>query len=126
MNIRKNNLSNDKGFTLIELMVATLLIVVGLLAFGIFTGNMVAQDTKSERRTQAATYAQEQLENLKNQATSGTLATSNGTETLDGIYTRNWDVANGGINNLSTITVTVTWAGFGNTSLTFQSLVSQN
>ena len=126
MNLQKNNLINDKGFSLIELMVAMVLIVVGLLAFGIFTGNMVAQDTKSERRTQAATYAQEQLENLKNQATTGTLNTGTGTETLDGIYTRAWTVTNGGNNNLSTISVTISWEGFGNTSLIFQSLVSQN
>jgi prepilin-type N-terminal cleavage/methylation domain-containing protein len=126
MNLKKNNLISDRGFTLIELMIAMVLIVVGLLALGIFTGNMVGQDAKSERQTQAATYAQEQLENLKNQATTGTLATGTGTETLDGIYTRAWAVTNGGNNNLSTISVTVSWAGFGNTSLTIQSLVSQN
>lgn len=130
MKLNRRNYSSEDGFTLIELLIAAVLIVFGLLAFGVFSGNLVVQNTKSERKTQASTYAQEKLEDLKNQALATDLATSSSSDSLDnGIYTRTWTIANGGSGNIATVTVMVEWknsTGPGNSSISFQSLISQN
>ena len=119
--------SNKKGFTLIEVLISVVLIGVGLLAFGVFTGNMVVQNTKGERKTQASTYAQEKLEDLRNQALNGALALGTGTDALDGIYTRNWNIT-GGIGFPTSIRVTVSYAnntGAGNLSVSYVTMISQ-
>lgn len=129
MESNRRNYSSNEGFTLIELLIATVLIVFGLLAFGVFSGNLVVQNTKSERKTQAATYAQEKLEDIKNQALVNTLATSAGSDNLDGIYDRTWAITNGGGGAVATVSVTVAWknsTATGNSSITFQSLIQQN
>lgn len=119
--------SNKKGFTLIEVLISVVLIGVGLLAFGVFTGNMVVQNTKGERTTQASTYAQEKLEDLRNQALNGALALGTGTDALDGIYTRTWLIT-GGIGFPTSIRVTVSYAnntGVGNLSVSYKTIISQ-
>lgn len=127
MATNRKNRSSESGFTLIELLIAVILIVFGLLSYGVFTGNLVVQNTKGERKTQAATYAQEKLEDLRNQARNTALATGTGTDNLDGIYTRNW-VITGSSGNPTSIRVTVLWAnntGSGNSSISYKTLVSQ-
>ena len=130
MEIKKKFLSN-RGFTLIELLIATILIAVGLLAFGVFSGNMVVQNTKGERRTQAATYAQEKLEDFKNQAVNGTVVPVTANDPgnpLDGIYTRSWVVSASTFPNAIDVVVTVSWANNttnGNLSATYRTRISQ-
>ncbi len=126
METNRKNCSSEGGFTLIELLIAVVLIVVGLLAYGVFTGNLVVQNTKSERKSQAATYAQEKLEDLKNQALSTFLVTGTGTDTLDGIYTRSW-VITGGAGNPTSTRVTVSWVNNAGSNMTisFKTIISQ-
>ena len=127
MEINRKNYSSENGFTLIEMLIATVLIVFGLLSFGAFTGNMVVQNTKGERKTQATTYAQEKLEDLKNQSINAALTTGTGTDTLDGIYTRNWSIT-GSASNPASVVVTVSWVNntsASNSSITFRSIISQ-
>jgi len=128
MNIFRRKYSSEKGFTLLEVLIATILIAVGLLAFGVFAGNMVVQNTKGERKTQGATYGQEKLEDLRNQALNAALATGTGTDTLDGgIYTRSW-IITGGSGDPTSIRVTVAWAnntGAGNSSVSYKTIISQ-
>jgi prepilin-type N-terminal cleavage/methylation domain-containing protein len=127
--IKKKFLSN-RGFTFVELLIAVVLIAVGLLAFGIFTGNLVVQNTKGERRTQAATYAQEKLEDFKNQAMNGTIAVGSGNDAaaLDGIYTRSWVISASAIPNAIDVVVTISWANntaAGNESAVYRTIISQ-
>jgi len=128
MKTNRKNCSSEGGFTLIEMLIAVILIVFGLLSYGVFTGNLVVQNTKGERKTQAATYAQEMLEDLRNQALNTALSTGTGTDTLDdGIYTRSW-IITGSSGNPTSIRVTVLWAnntGVGNLSISYKTLVSQ-
>ncbi len=127
MKTNRKNCSSEGGFTLIEMLIAVILIVFGLLSYGVFTGNLVVQNTKGERKTQAATYAQEMLEDLRNQALNTALSTGTGTDNLDGIYTRSW-VITGSSGNPTSIRVTVQWAsntGPGNLSISYKTLVSQ-
>ena len=127
----RKNCSSEGGFTLIEMLISVILIVFGLLSYGVFTGNLVVQNTKSERKTQAATYAQEMLETLKNDALTTTLVASTGTDTgtdlLDGIYDRTWAIASAG-GDAVFVNVTVAWANNtapGNSSITFRTIISQ-
>ena len=128
MRIFLQKYSSEKGFTLVELLIASILIVVGLLAFGIFAGNVIVQNTKGERKTQAATYAQEKLEDLRNQALNSALATGTGTDSLDGgIYTRSW-VITGGSGDPTSIRVSVAWANntaVGNSAVSYKTIISQ-
>ncbi len=131
MATNRKNRSSESGFTLIELLIAVVLIVFGLLAYGAFTGNLVVQNTKGERKTQATTYAQEMLETLKNDALTTTLVAGTGTDTnpdlLDGIYDRTWAISSAG-GDAVFVNVTVSWAnntGPGNSSITFRTIISQ-
>ena len=131
MATNRKNRSSESGFTLIELLIAVVLIVFGLLAYGAFTGNLMVQNNKGARKTQAATYAQEMLEMLKNDALTTTLVASTGTDTgtdlIDGIYDRTWAIASAG-GDAVFVNVTVSWAnntGSGNSSITFRTIISQ-
>ncbi len=128
METNRKNYSSEGGFTLIELLIAVVLIVVGLLAYGVFTGNLVVQNTKSERKSQAATYAQEKLEDFKNQALSAVLITGTGTDNPDteAIYTRNWTITGSG-GNPTSIRVTVSWVNNAgqNLNISYKTIISQ-
>jgi len=141
----KNKFSNESGFTLIEVLIAAVLLVFGLIAFGVFSGNMVQKNTLLERKTIAATAAQDKMEELKNQAQNAILVTGtttdttdieSGTDTLDRdggtggftIFTRTWLLEDSatGVSEPIKITVTVTWEGAGTTSYTVITLLSQD
>ena len=110
---------NEGGFTLVEVLIAVILIVIGLVAFGVLGGTVVDQNTYQKRSDLALTLAQQKLEDLKNQALSTTLTSANnGSDTpsiVNNAFSRSWTVANGAAGSLATLTVTVTWADKGNT-----------
>lgn len=121
-----------------EMIIATVLVSLGLLAYGSFTGNLVVKNTAQERKTLATTFAQEQLENLKNAALNAALATSASSFPTahasftdvpsggNGIFTRNWWILNGGAGNLSTIIVRVNWDDInGSQNVTLGSMLAQ-
>lgn len=141
----KNKFSNESGFTLIEVLIAAVLLVFGLIGFGVFSGNLVQKNTLLERKTIAATAAQDKMEELKNQAQNAILVTGitadltdieSGTDSLnrDGgtggstIFTRTWLLEDSatGVSEPIKITVTVTWEGAGTTSYTVITLLSQD
>jgi len=137
MQSKLQNYSNEKGFTLLEMLIATILLSFGLLAYASFSGNLVMQNTKDERKTLAITYAQEKLEDMKNDALDAALATSSSVYPTahadftedpdgDGIFTRKWWIANGGSGNLSQLQVVVEWENVNGTqSVFFATMLSQ-
>ncbi len=129
MKLNQKYFSSEKGFTLIELLIAVVLIVFGLLSYGVFVGNTVVQNTKMARTTQAITYAQEKLEELRSDAIPNFLVTGTTTDALDGIYTRTATITNGGAGNFTGILVTVSWAnstGPGDSTISLRTSLSQN
>lgn len=110
---------NDGGFSVIEVLIAVILVVVGLVAFGNLGGSIVDQNTYQKRSDQALTLAQQKLEDLKNLALSSTLTSSNnGSDTpsiANNAFSRSWTIANGGAGSLATLAVTVTWSDKGAT-----------
>lgn len=105
----------EKGLTLIEILLAIIILSIGLLAVAALQTGSAKGNTTSSRSTQGLTYAVTQLETLMDlpwddpdlvQGTHGPVS-QNG-------YTITWNVTdNGVINNTKTITLTVTWRSWG-------------
>ena len=133
----KTKYSGENGFTLIEVLVAAVILTMGMMGFGSFLGNLVSKNAMNERRSLATTLAQEKIEELKNNAILGILTAANGSPTIadevldkdgnasaGGMFTRNWV-----INAATTpkqINVTVSWVGNGISSVTLATLISDS
>ncbi|MEZ4524411.1 MAG: prepilin-type N-terminal cleavage/methylation domain-containing protein [Desulfobacterales bacterium] len=55
---------NEDGFTLLEIMISTVILSVGLLAIGIMQISSIDGDAKAREITEAGTLAMDQLETL--------------------------------------------------------------
>jgi len=113
----KRLLRERKGFSLIEVMIAVVLLAVGMLAFAGIQIIAVRNMTYSKDYGKANTYAQQKIEEIK--AMDWTSVT-NGTDTLEGNrYTRTWAVTTQG--DMKTVGVTVSWVdpSHGEKTLTF-------
>jgi type IV pilus modification protein PilV len=115
----------SKGFTLIEVLIALVILSVAFLGLA----GLMVQTTKNNsfggRMTEAATFAQDKLEELR--AVSWVTITS-GSDRKTGSaigtdYARNWDVATNG--NLKTITITINWNDKANHSISLLSVITQ-
>lgn len=102
------NTMKSKGFTLIEILVALVILSIAFLALA----GLVVQTTKNNsfggRMTEAATFAQDKLEELR--AVSWVTITPGSDRMMgaNGIdYGRTWNVATNG--NLKTITINIDW-----------------
>lgn len=131
----RQDIKSESGFTIVEILVAVVIVTLGLLAFGPFTGNVVNRNENSAKTTVAVNLAQEKLENLKNQVlNSGTLTNGATTENnLDergvagsGNYTRTTVITGGGANSLATATVTVSWTAEVAKSITLATKIKQS
>jgi len=113
----KRLLQERKGFSLIEVMIAVVLLAVGLLAFAGLEIIAVRNMTHSKDYGKANTYAQQKIEEIK--ALDWTSVTD-GTDTLESNrYTRTWTVTTEG--DMKTVSVTVSWVdpSHGAKTLTF-------
>jgi len=70
---------NQNGFTLIEVLIAAVIITFGMLAMGSFLSNYVSMNALNERRTEATIYAQKKIEELRTRALQTTLTTATDT-----------------------------------------------
>ncbi len=127
----KTKINNESGMSLIELMMASSLLVIGLLANATFMGNLINKNGVNEKRAIAATLAQEKIEDLKNEALLTTLTTADdGTDSLDkdgsatagGMFTRTWTIDDGV--SPKEIAVTVSWDGVGTTDVSLRTLIN--
>ncbi len=57
-------LNEQRGFTIIEVMVAAFILIVGILATTSFKINVIRENSNSGNYTQAATLAQDKIEEL--------------------------------------------------------------
>ena len=144
-----NNLKNDSGFTLVEVLIAALLVSAGMVAYAMTAGNVTKQNAQSKKKTVAIILAQDKVESIKNTAltvsltgadtldspneSSGTWTATTGGEvvdatgdtgTSDAIYTRTWTITEDGtLTAFYAMSVTVTWDG--SKTVTLDTLVSQ-
>jgi len=118
----KRLLQERKGFSLIEVMIAVVLLAVGMLAFAGIQIIAVRNMTYSKDYGKANTYAQNLMEHLKGLPWNDPeeLAPGTYTETLENNrYTRTYTVTVQG--DMKTVGVTVSWVdpSHGAKTLTF-------
>jgi len=106
----------SNGFTLIEILISIVILSISLLALAGLMATTTRNTSFGGHITEAATYAQDQLEKLR--VTSwGSIANNwvdtsgAGTKTyLSGItYTRTLNVVSNANDTLKTITITISW-----------------
>jgi type IV pilus assembly protein PilV len=102
---------DQRGFTLIEILIATFVLSVVLLAISTMVFSVMRATSQSKEMATATTLLQDKLENLKN-APVGSLAAGNDSTNLGNIaYLRQWNIATAG--NIRTVNVTVNWNSRG-------------
>lgn len=114
------------GFTLIEMMVAIILIGVGLMGLAALSSTVTRANVQSSALTSASALAQEKIEGFRSMpyAEIGAGASTD-VRTLDGIgYSRTWSVqTDQPAADLKTISVTVSWTSRGKTHTTTLSTI---
>jgi len=110
------------GVTIIELLIAMVILAMGVLAATSMQMGTARNNSTGNIRTQAHMLAIEQLEILKNQDVSFLIpGTYSDASPIDangqpgGIYTRNWTIGNLGTGG-RILTVTVQWLRWGKTN----------
>ena len=99
--------SNNKGFTLVEVMIGMAIFIIGYLAVASMQMVAINGDSNARKTTEAATLAADRLETLivlpyDNIASGGPLT--------EGAYTISWQVTDDTpLPNTKTINITVTW-----------------
>ena len=120
MIIRKK-LSETKGFSLIELLIAMSVLAIGMLAAASMQYSAVRNNTQGNVSTQASMLAKAQLEMLKNQNIGSAVLLPgdyNDPSPVDengnpgGIYNRSWRIDPLGT-TARRLRVTVEWTRFG-------------
>jgi prepilin-type N-terminal cleavage/methylation domain-containing protein len=121
----KRMLQTEKGFSLIEVMIALVLFAVGLLAFAGLEVTAIRNSTYSKDYGKGNTYAQQKMEELKGTAWASLSA---GSETLEERFTRTWTVVETETNLMKQVAVHVTWVdpSYGTKQVTFQTDLYSN
>ena len=116
-------MSGQKGFTLLEVMIAVFLLAVAIMGTASLTTSVIKGNSSSQTLTTATTLAKDKMEELKATSYSALptgstwvtdYATSNGTvrsSSTGAYYRREWkgDVTGTAPNTINQITVAVTW-----------------
>ena len=94
------------AFTLLEVLVAIVLLSIGLSGVAAFTGSIMNYNQQANNVMSAMTLAQGKLEELQNTSYSSVASSSD----TDSIFTRTWTVnSDSPAVNMKTIAVMVSW-----------------
>ena len=117
-------INDSKGFTLVEVMIAILLLAVGLLSVASVATTVINGNRLSRYITTATTLAQDKIETLKDTSYANLGSDS---DTQQPIYTRTWaTTANSPATGMKTIQVTVQFPWKGTThSVTLRTIVAK-
>ncbi len=119
----------SRGFTLIEILIALTILSVAFLALAGLMIQTTKNNSYGSRMTEAATFAQDKLEEFRAIGWVNIPPNTNGVDYPNWasgiVYTRNWGVALNPVNaNMKEITVTINWADQTNHSLRLFSILS--
>lgn len=118
--------SRTRGFTLIEALVAALVLALGMIAIGKLNGYMMGNSGHSKARSEAIALAEAKLEELRTGAVNNfaTVTAANGNDSIPGktsvsTFSRTWTFqASSGESKL--VRVAVAWADFLGTQQTVE------
>ena len=114
---------NSKGFTLIEVLIALVILAVSLLALAGLMTTTTKNTASGGRLTEAATFAQDKLEELRAIKWDDVLTNSDSVTGSTGItYTRSWEIVDTG--TLKDIVIIIRWDDPTRRSLRFLSVLS--
>jgi type IV pilus assembly protein PilV len=117
-----------KGFTLTEVLVGLVILVVGILAVAAMQISSTKGSSFSNHLTQATVFAQDKLEHLKNLSyNDSNLSSGQHNEgILSGtIFSREYHIVEDAGNSMKTITVTVQWTDRASHSVSFSTIRSK-
>jgi len=122
------NLLKSNGFSLLELLVALVILSVSLLALAGLMTTTTKNNAQGGHLTEAATLAQDKLEELRARPDSIPLnrtSMDNQISSTGMQYTRRWTGTQNGTNpNLTEVEIIITWSDTINHSLRFFTLIS--
>jgi prepilin-type N-terminal cleavage/methylation domain-containing protein len=124
--VRLNSLQSKKGFTLIEVLITLVILAVSLLAIAGLMVTTVVNNSYGAHMTEAVTYAQDLLEELRAMRWENILEGTSSDQPAGStgvVYARTWTTATNG--NTKTITVTINWSDKTNHSVTIRSMITQ-
>jgi type IV pilus assembly protein PilV len=110
--------ADEKGFTLIEVLIAILLLTIGLLGTAALTAGVIRGNIAGKNLTTATAIAQSCFQENRRvgYTNAGTSSNGNGcpvgstTVSLGGVnFTRVLDSIDASVTNMKTLTVTVSW-----------------
>lgn len=115
---------NSGGFTLIDALMAILILSIGLLGMAQLLYGVMGTSEAAARITDATTLAQDKIEELKSTGYAEISAGTNSENNIDvqgnagGIYTRTTTVDDVTLTDMKIIDVTVSWNWKGNAKST--------
>ncbi len=120
----------SKGFSLIEILIALVILSIALLGLAGLTAQNTRNNSFGGRMTEAATFAQDKLEEFRAIGWEKILPNTSGIDHPKGAtgiqFTRNWEVRpNPSNGELREISVTVNWTDQTNHSIRLFSILSQ-
>jgi prepilin-type N-terminal cleavage/methylation domain-containing protein len=99
-----------EGFTLVEVVVAIVMLSFGVLASASLTAALMKSNRGISNRTRAIEIAREKVEDLQSKRYTEITSGSDAVSVRGRSFSRAWSVAaNSPIANTKTITMTVTW-----------------
>jgi prepilin-type N-terminal cleavage/methylation domain-containing protein len=120
-------LRSSRGFTLIEVVVAIVMLTFGVLASASLPAALMRSNRGETNRTRAVETLRLKVEDLQSKAYSD-ITSGNDTATIGGVtFNRAWTVTpDSPATNLKTVTLTVTWGDRqGNHTISNQTIRAQ-
>jgi type IV pilus assembly protein PilV len=124
----KSPISIEEGFTLIEIMIALVVMSIGLTALAAVQISAIQGNAFSKRMTTAVSIADEKMEQIKSNLYAEIVSESSSQITQSNLnFTRQVTVTNNSpLTNTKTINVTVSWSeGSKSHSVPITTIVSQ-
>ena len=144
-----SKVKGQEGFSLLEALIAVVLVGMGLLAYGASSGVTIETNSRSEKRSVAVTLAQDKMEFIKDLASTTSLTGANSltnpgysggiwstgsaevlnSEGNSGVgrayYTRIWTINQATAAFLYDASVTVTWGTKSNDTITLATRIAR-